>query len=243
MHLTVGVCDDCAEQVRLLKRYLEDYQGAKELAVFSETDPRRFLELAREKHPALVFLDVDMEGLNGIELGAKIKETDARTVVVYVTAHEEYALEAFRVRAFHYLLKPLTQQKVVAVLAEALEYIGKNSAEGPGRTFSIKRRGETVALPMKSITCFEKIGHKIRVHAGNGSEEYYDNFTQLLARISGEEFIQCHQGYIVSVGRIRAFRDKTLFMESGMQVPVSRTFTEKVRAALARRLFAGKDGV
>ena len=243
MKLTVGVCDDCAEQVQLLKRYLESCQDDDDLDIITATEPQRFLEMTRNERPRLVFLDIDMEGLNGIELGGKIKENDADAIIVYVTAHEKYALEAFRVRAFHYLIKPITKEKVAAVLAEALAFIGKSGGGEPENTFALQRRGETITLPMRSIVCFEKLGHKIRVHTTAGCEEYYSNFTQLMMQIGHGDFIQCHQGYIVNVGKIRAFRDKTLFMENGLQVPVSRTFAEEVREALAKRLFAGKDGV
>jgi DNA-binding LytR/AlgR family response regulator len=243
MKLTVGICDDCAEQVDLLKRYLDDYQGEDELIFVSATEPYLFLEQVRQMHPNLVFLDIDMAHLNGIELGEKLKEIDARTIIVYVTAHEKYALDAFRVRAFHYLLKPLTKERVAAVWLEALAFIRRGGKTEPERVFTVQRRGETVSLPVGDIAGFEKVGHKIRVHTENHCEEYYGNFTQLIEQIGHEDFIQCHQGYIVSVTKIRAYRDKILYLDSGLQVPVSRTFSEPVREALAKRLFAGKDSV
>jgi DNA-binding LytR/AlgR family response regulator len=242
MQLIVGICDDCEEQVDLLNWYLNNYRGEDELVSVSATNPLRFLELAREKHPDIVFLDIDMKTLNGIQLGERIKAELAETIIVYVTAHEKYALEAFRVRAFHYLLKPLTQEKVETVLAEAVAFIRRNRETEQKRVFTMQRRGEMASLPMTDIICFEKVGHKIRVHTVQQCEEYYGNFTELMPQIGHKDFIQCHQGYIVSVAKIRAFRDRTLFLDGGLQAPVSRTFAENVRGALAKRLFAGKDG-
>jgi two-component system LytT family response regulator len=230
--------------VDLLKLYLGGRRGEDELTFVSATEPRCFLEQARTQRIDLAFLDIDMAGMDGIELGGKLREMHADTVIVYVTAHEKYALEAFRVRAFHYLVKPLTRDKVLEVLSEALAHIRRG-----GRTakleeaFTLQRKGETVTLRMGDIACFEKMGHKIRVHTAGGYEEYYGNFTGLTGRLDTQDFIQCHQGYIVCVAKIRIYRDKTLFLDGGLKIPVSRMFAEKVRAALARLLFSGREGV
>lgn len=243
MMLTVGICDDCPEHAALLEKTISGYQCGDTLRIVQSTDPHRFLAIVQEEAPRLVFLDIDMNGMNGIELGEKIKAMDADTVIVYVTAHEKYALEAFRVHAFHYLIKPITQDKVTSVMAEALAFIKRNKSPGSENNFIIQRRGETISLNFDDISYFEKIGHKVRVITANGCEEYYGNFTRLVEQFDTAQFIQCHQGYIVNVPKIRAFRNKTLFLEDGFQVPVSRTCLEKVRIALAKRLFAGKDGV
>ncbi len=239
--LTVGICDDCAEQAELLEHYLNQQSEIK-LNIFSATDPLLFLEQAQKMHPQLVFLDVDMAVMNGIVLGEKIKETGADTLIIYITAYENYALEAFRVRAFHYLIKPVSQEQVAAMLQEALTSIANTGGAEPEKAFALQRRGETITLPMGSIVCFEKVGHKIRVHAGNAIEEYYGNFAQLKLQISQSDFVQCHQGYFVNVSLIRSFRDKMLNLDGGLQIPVSRTFAEPVRIALAKRLFGGKGG-
>ncbi len=241
MILTVGICDDCSEHADLLEKYISGYQVENKLRIIKSTDPQRFLQIAQEEKLRLVFLDIDMNRMDGIELGKKIKAMDADTVIIYVTAHEKYALEAFRVRAFHYLVKPVTKEKVSAVLTEAMAFIRRTGRTDTGKVFTVRRKGETVSLRMDDIACFEKTGHKIRVHAAGRIEEYYDNFVRLIDLIDKDNFIQCHQGYIVNVTKIRAFRDKTLFLEGGLEVPVSRTFSEKVREALSKRLFAGKD--
>lgn len=144
-------------------------------------------------------------------------------------------------RAFHYLLKPLTKDAVANVLSEALKVIQAELPK-PRRMFKLQRRGATVQIPYADILCFEKTGHKIRVHMAGSTEEYYGNIADLLAQTCNEEFIQCHQGYIVNISKIRAFRDKTLYLDGGVQAPVSRSFADAVRDALSKRLFsAGED--
>ena len=240
MEQTVGICDDNAAHAAILSQYIRNSDNTDMLRILESHDPQGFLEIVRQTQTRLVFLDIDMDGISGIELGQRIKAMDQDAVIVYVTGHEKYALDAFRVRAFHYLLKPLTQDKVSAVLSEAIAQLQKSEPIKEEKTLTFARRGETVSLRMRDIACFEKVGHKIRVHMQGKTEEYYGNFTELMERIGSEGFLKCHQGYIVNADRIRALRDRTLFLDGGLQAPVSRTYAESVQKALAKRLFAGK---
>ncbi|MEN6326442.1 MAG: LytTR family DNA-binding domain-containing protein [Syntrophomonas sp.] len=241
MVFTIGICDDCPEQIELFIQYLNNYQNGDEFTIVKSTDPEDFLMKLEVNKPQLVFLDIDMGEMSGIQLGEKIKALYKDTIIVYITAYEKYALEAFRVRAFHYLLKPLTEEKFHYVLEEALRFIKKESANEPAKTFTVQTKGEIVCLNYSDILYFEKIGHRIKVHTVNRDIYYYGNLARLIEQIDANSFIQCHQGYIANVDKIRGFRDKTLFLNGNLQLPVSRSFAENVKEMLAGRLFAGKE--
>jgi DNA-binding LytR/AlgR family response regulator len=238
MAFTIGICDDNSEQVQLLLQYLHSYQGADEFGIIAATEPEDFLVKMEADRPQLVFLDIDMIEMNGIRLGEKIKAFYEDTVIVYITAHEEYALEAFRVRAFHYLLKPLTKEKFYLVLEEALNFMKKKRGARPERKLIIQVKGEIASLNYSEIYYFEKIGHQIKIHTENRDICYYNNLLNLLGEIDADCFIQCHQGYIANVEKIRGFRDKTLFLDGNLKLPVSRSFVDNIKEMLARRLFA-----
>jgi DNA-binding LytR/AlgR family response regulator len=243
MPLTVGICDDCAEQVDLLMQYTNDCLEEDEFFIIHSTEPEEFLEKVKCSPPDLVFLDMDMEKMNGIQLGEAIRALYEDTVIVYITAYEKYALEAFGVRAFHYLLKPLEKETFSKVLKEALKWIKKNRQNKPQKVFTVQKKGETVSVPYNDICYFEKTGHKVRIHTGQSCIDYYGNFTDLLAEIGRDSFVQCHQGYIANVLKIRAFRDKTLYLDGDLELPVSRTYAEATREMLAKRLFAGEETI
>ncbi|MGE4354819.1 MAG: LytR/AlgR family response regulator transcription factor, partial [Oscillospiraceae bacterium] len=111
----------------------------------------------------------------------------------------------------------------------------------PVKTLTIRNKGETVSLRYDNIYYFEKAGHRISVHTTAGDYNFYGKFVALLAEIDPGCFVQCHQGYVANIGKIRAFRDKTLFLEGDISLPVSRSYTDTVKNILAERLFAGKD--
>jgi DNA-binding LytR/AlgR family response regulator len=238
--ITIGICDDQAAQNELLLRYLSQHRSSAEFDVFQATSPVEFLLHLHERKPDLVFLDIDMAGMNGIELGEAIKRERPETIIVYITGHEEYALEAFRVRAFHYLVKPIAADSIRKVFDECLPMLLHEERDASRCTFSVQKKGEMICIDYTDIYFFEKVGHKIHVSAEEQSISYYGNFAELLGQLEDGPFLQCHQGYIVNIGKVRAFRDKTLFLNGGRQIPVSRSYADLVRDALAKRLFAGK---
>jgi DNA-binding LytR/AlgR family response regulator len=243
MVFTIGICDDNPEQVQMLMKYLDNYHGEEKLKIVEANNPEDFLTKLQENKPQIVFLDIDLGATNGIQLGDEIRGIYEDCIIVYITAHEKYALDAFRVRAFHYLLKPLTKEKFHLVLDEVFNFFKKSQGTKPDKKISVQLKGEIIALNYNDIYYFEKIGHKIKIHTANRDIYFYSNFYSLLGDLDSESFVQCHQGYIANVDKIRGFRDRTLLMDGNIKMPVSRSFVENVKETLARSLFAGKEEV
>ena len=161
-------------------------------------------------------------------------------MIIYITAHEEYALKAFAVRAFHYLLKPLAKEQFFRAMDEALAYVTQKGTAESSKIFSVQIKGEFLCVPHGDIFYFEKIGRRIKIQTSAREIFFYGNLQELAEKLDGAPFLQCHQGYIVNTEKIRSFRDKTLYLEKGLAIPVSRSYTETVREALVRMLFPGR---
>lgn len=241
MAITIGICDDNPMQLSLLLKYLEHSSLAEGMKIIQSVNPVDFIGKLKEEPAQLVFLDIDMGEMSGIELGRNIKRLNENTIIIYVTAHEKYALEAFEVRAFHYLLKPLTEEKFIRVLEDALNYLKQRNELKEQGFFTYQTKGEMIRMNYHDIFYFEKVGRKIKIRIAQQDQFFYGNFTQLLRELPEEVFLQCHQGYIANIEKVRSYREKTLFLEKDFKLPVSRSFSEKVKEILTERLFAGKD--
>lgn len=237
MELIIGICDDCKEQIDLINNYLMNFKDEFEIKVISSTVPLQFFSRLKGHKPDLVFLDIDMEELNGIELGKKIKEEYSNTVIIYITAYEEYALEAFRVRAFHYLIKPVTAEKISQVFKEAVSQIKKDNIEK--RYYTVKKKGEYINFEYDDIYYFEKVRHRIKICTINREITFYGTFKKLVQKIDMEFFIRCHQGYIVNKSKIRAYRDQMLLLNENLKkIPVSRSHISDVKNMMEDKLFS-----
>lgn len=237
MTFTIGICDDFRDEVEILIKFIQNNPHRDHYETIQSTQPQEFLRALEEKKPDLVFLDIDLGGINGIQLGDMIKALCPDTLIVYITAHENYALEAFRVRAFHYLLKPITKKQFYTVLDEALENIRQRAIPKPEMSFLVKIKGEAIRIPYSEIFYFEKTGHRIKIHTKARDIFFYDKLSSLTDQLDASSFLRCHAGYIVNTDKIRIFREKRLILDNDMELPVSRTYAEQVRERLAAMLF------
>ncbi len=239
MRITVGICDDLQEQVQFLKGLINNFCCDYIIDMICSTEAEDFLLKTQQCNPQIVFLDIDMEQMNGILLGEKIKSNNKEVLIVYITGYEKYALDAFRIRAFHYLLKPLTKEYFDAIFQECLTTISRSIQKEKEQEFTVQTKGETISFLYSDILFFEKVGHKVKIHAQYMEYSYYGNLTQLNEKLYGDTFVQCHQGYFVNVDKIKAFREKILYLHGNLQVPVSRSYTDTIKDIMAKKLFAG----
>lgn len=237
MKLTIGICDDNLQQVHLIKRYVNQYLKENEPVIIDSTNPEEFINRIQKNKPHIVFLDIAMGEHNGIDIGKIIRDNYENTVIIFVTAYDNYAVDAFQVRAFHYLLKPILEEKVNEVLDQALDHLNKISNKSEPKYITIKTKKEIININCDDIIYFEKIGHKVKIFTITREIQYYEKFKNLLNELDKDCFIRCHQGYIVNVNKIRSFKNNTLTLEKNLQLPVSRTFTNDVKIVFAKKLF------
>lgn len=242
MVFTVGICDDNQQQTEMIERYLDKQKGRYALNVITSTNPEEFLARLKTQKPHIVFLDIDMGETNGIQLGERIKALYKDAVIIYITGHEQYAVEAYRIRAFHYLLKPLAEEKFAKVFLEAVKTMFKESVKKPeSQKFKLQRKGLVEYIDYDAIFYFEKVGRKVTVQTECGVLEYHGSFADLLEAIDTSVFIQCHQGFIINKSKLRAYRDKDLYLEGNRRIPVSRSYAAEIKEMLAKRLFEEED--
>ena len=154
MRTIIGMSRRQPEQLDLLAGYIKGCFVGGEYLLIRSADPADFLAQLSSAPAHLVFLDVDMPGMNGIRLGEEIRALYRDAAIIYITAHEEYALQAFDVRAFHYLLKPLTREKFRSVFQEALDRIGDGETTTPEKMFSVQLRGENAPPALRRHSVF-----------------------------------------------------------------------------------------
>lgn len=237
MTFTIGICDDLPEEIDILSKFIEKYSSSDHYETIKANQPREFLHALKNTKPDIVFLDIDMGEINGIQLGDMLRTLYPDVIIVYISAYENYALEAFRVRAFHYLLKPITRDQFFVVMDEALASIRRSLTPRPEISFGVKIKGETIRLLYRDIFYFEKIGHRIKIHTTTQDVYFYDKLSSLTDLLDPSCFFQCHAGYIVNADKIRVFRDRKLILDNGFELPVSRTYLDQVKDKLSAMLF------
>ena len=183
-----------------------------------DCDTERFAsgeELLREtKRFDIVFLDIQMDGMNGIEAARSLRERQDEIVLIFITGIKEYVFDAFDLYAFQYLLKPLDEKKFAEVLDRAVKEAGRKKEK---RGIFIKARNLTLA--QTDILYIESRGKKVEIHTARDEEsiEIYAAMDELEGQL-GEGFYRCHRAYIVNMAYITEYGGDRILLTNGDKV-------------------------
>lgn len=178
--------------------YLEVYATGEEL-------------LAAERQFDIVFLDIQMDGMNGIEIARTLREKQEEIVLVFVTGNREYVFDALDLYAFHYLLKPVTEGKFREVLEKAAGEVEKKREK---RGLFIKKRNLT--LDQTDILYIENRKRKVEIHTAKSRDiiEIYATMGELESQL-GEDFYRCHRAYLVNMAHITKYDNDSITITNG----------------------------
>ena len=161
------------------------------------------LALAKAVHYEVVFLDVEMPGLTGLDAARLVREQPRPPAVVFVTAHAEYAVDAFSVEAFDYLLKPVDPDR----LARVLERLAERPAEGPPvEKIPVVAGGRTELIDYDQVHYVQADGDYSRVHTYDRSYLCTSSLGELEEALPGNRFARIHRSYLVNLAKVAAVK-------------------------------------
>ena len=198
-----AVLVDDEEPARSELRYLlsrhPDVQVVGEAASAGEA-----VSLVESTRPGVVFLDVEMPGLTGVETAALVRDLHDPPAVVFVTAHERYALEAFAVEAFDYLLKPVDPER----LGRLVERLQERAVEAvaPVAKVAVVSAGRTELLDYDQIHFVQAEGDYSRVHTYDRSYLCTSSLGELEEKLPAGRFARVHRSYLVNLSKVAGVR-------------------------------------
>lgn len=235
--LRIAICEDSNDDAKGLQSLIMASCVATEISHFESGDA--FLASRPAGRFDLVFLDIYMEGISGIEVAYTLRKMDEACGVVFTTTSEDHRPEAFDVDAEQYLVKPVDKVKLEKVLRKRLAVV-RNTRE----TCSVNERGRRVEVVLDHIYYVEVQNHNCLVHTADrvietGSAMKIDDFELLLPP---PRFLRCHKSYIVNMSYVESV-GRDFIMKNGQTVYIRRGDIAKCARELDRwRLYeAGKD--
>lgn len=160
--------------------------------------------LARSARPDVVFLDVEMPGLTGVEAAALVREAREAPAVVFVTAHERYALEAFAVEAFDYLLKPVDPDRLARLVERLHERVADPGP--PVAKVAVVSAGGSELLDYDQIHFVQADGDYSRVHTYDRSYLCTASLADLERQLPSGRFARVHRSHLVNLAKVAAIR-------------------------------------
>ncbi len=243
MKITIALCDDDVTHVMLIKEYINSYirwQDVKdEINILEAYSGEELLSMTNGKNIDILFIDIEMKGLNGIETGRIFRENNKDTIIVFLTGYKSYALEAFELDSFQYMVKPINIEGFYKILEKILCRLKeRNAYEEKEKYFFVKTRLQLHQINYQDIYYFEKKLKKVIVDTKCGAYEFTDTLQEITQRLQGSTFVRCHHGFIVNTSKIlHIIEDEIILRETKKTIPISRKYKGDVIDALSKRLF------
>lgn len=232
----IAIVDDDREDIAAFKelvgRYFKENGGEYTLAEFSDGS-----EIIAEYSPRydIVFLDIDMEKLNGIATAKKIRKSDENTVIIFVTRMAKYAIKGYEVSALDFIVKPVEYYGFALKFRRALRYVDSNRKN----IISLKVGGSMVYVDECEIKYIETINHYLVYHTKRGEFKILGALKSATEQLSPENFAMCNRCYLVNMRYVESVEGNMLSLGDEKLI-ISRYKRKEFLKALAK--FWGNRG-
>ncbi len=215
--MIIITCDDDKKFVYDFSNLLKTICSDKDIIV-STNSGAELLNLFEKRAYKIdiVFLDIEMNGLDGLLLTKIIKDLSPTTIIILVTNYENYALDGYKARAFNYLLKPINQKTLKDALDEASKLIVDDNY------FSIDIKKEITFLNYKDIIYIESFNRKIIYYTRSSKYETSERFSDVVNKFEPNGFYKTHKSFIVNLNYVDKVdkQNKELVLITGFTIPV-----------------------
>lgn len=209
--------------------------------VGTASDGEAALRLADKLKPDLLLLDMTMPGMDGLAVAKALGKSDDRPAVVFVTAHEDFAVEAFDIDAVDYVLKPVAADRLERAISRAFARRGQEASDENRwlSEFWVPHRSELLRVDADRVSRIDAERDYVRLHVGDSSYLLLQTIAGLEEKLDPEKFIRIHRSTILRRDVIRGLRHEGLGvwcveLENGEELRIGRTYLRKVKALAGR---------
>ena len=199
-------------------------KGGMELSTFSE--PSVGLEEIRRRKPDLVFLDIQMNSISGLEIADILPK---ECCFIFTTAYAQYALDGFDLDAVDFLHKPFSYNRFERAVEKAMRRIEARNATKP-EYLVVKQEYSNVNIPLANILYIEALGNYVKIIRSSGDQILTrTNLKTITDRLPDEAFLRIHRSYVIAIAAVKSFtRTRVVLREIDLELPVGAQYAEKV---------------
>ena len=231
--MQIAVCDDEKGIRNMFAEKIERLYPAADLSLYQSGEEL----LLSDKEFDILLLDIQMPGKNGMETAKELRRKNKKTIIIFVTALDDFVFQAFDVGAFHYLVKPFDDEKFAEVLQNAVkQFEDRKKLEDAGRKrekpcLVITAGGEHISVNLEDIVYAEVFDRKVILHTMDSDIEYYGKMKELEEK-AGDEFFRTHRSFLVNFGYIRKYDATTVYLKKGQALMAKQNYREFVKQYL-----------
>lgn len=238
MAYRVAIVDDSTKDAEFVQGILNSWADQRQINIQTGVFPsaESFLfRYAEDKEWDILFLDIEMGAMDGVSLAKKIRQDNESVQIVFTTGFADYISEGYEVSALHYLMKPVKQDKLFAVLDRAVAALQKTE-----RVILLPVGGEMLRLPVGQMQYVEAFSHTVAIVTGTDTIQVKMPISEV-EKLLGEGFIRCHRSYLVGLKHIARLSKTEVILDNSKVLPLSRSAAPLVHKAFISYYTGEKD--
>lgn len=241
MEIRIAIVDDLEQDRRQLESCIKNHfekSDSGSVSIRSFVSAEEFLPFFSYDRPDLLFLDIRMDEMNGIELAKQIRAQDPHVLIVFQTTEREYAFDAFPVHPFDYLIKPCRQDEVDNVLEEAVRVLGAGDPE-----ITVNAGRSAYNVPLRTVIAVTSRGHNTELML-TGSQQLTcsESFKSISAKIGDDErFLTVNRGIMINMDHVLSPSADSIQMKDGSSYPVRVNGRAAVFSAFSQYMISRVD--
>ena len=211
VNMKIAICEDEDKYADQLIKFINEWAKEKNIHVeiFTHITAEKFLyEWEDSEDYDMLFLDIKMGSITGMELAKIIRKTNKDIAIVFATNMKEYAIKGYSVDAMQYLLKPVRKEDCFACLNKVYQ------SDRINKYFIFNDLDKTFRIPHEDIIYIEKFAHNATMVTVKSEYTFRKTISQLLEELSNDLFVQCHKSYIINIRHMESLSKSSAVMSN-----------------------------
>lgn len=229
--IKVALCDDETKILEDLSlKIATAFKNAKaEIDLLKTDNPLELLDCLKSETVDVLFLDIDMPKISGMDIAEALLNSEKKTLLVFVTSHDALVYKSFKYHPFGFIRKAYFDEEISAVVNSAVDEIRKRDD-----TFSFKTNDGFYIIRLMDILYFESESNYVNVHTADKIYKFRGTLSSVERELTPKGFIRTHKGFLVNQKHIFSVKSEDIVLTDREVLPIGRTNRESVKALIAR---------
>lgn len=223
--MNIYICDDEPRILEDMAKKIEALQAGCTVTRF--TNGKQLLDSLQTETCDLLFLDIDMPEISGLEIADRLSGREKKPLLVFVTSHDELVYDSMQYHPFGFIRKNHFDREIQQLLQDC-----ERETAGKERNFIFKTGSETVRIKLSEILYFESDGNYLRLFTRIEEYRLRDTVTAVENALSGQGFIRLHRGFLVNQEAVKVLGAEEAELVTGARVPIGRNYAETAKKKL-----------
>lgn len=224
--MRIAICDDEAHYIEDLKSKIQQMYNSLDIITDGFSGGEELLRSFRHRAYDVIFLDIEMPGLDGITVARRLRDISSDVPIVFLTGHIEYAIKGYEVNALRYLTKPADEAKVREVIDHVFDM------QSSSKLLWVKTADGEQKIRLSDILFIESQNQNVVISTEDDSFSVRGNISDYEKKLSQDGFFRIHRSYLISLPKVMRIGSREVVMEDGTSLPVSRSKEAELKKTL-----------